>query len=71
MARRLFDADDFADRLSRALAARKLTLRAAADETGVSYPTLSRVQAGWPDLSHENFLKLDHWLAEQEQAVTA
>jgi hypothetical protein len=59
---RLFDADAFALQFLGALTSRGVSLREASAQAGVSYSTLSRVQSGWPDLSHENFLKLSVWM---------
>ncbi len=71
MARRLFDAEAFAEAFQAALTSRGLSLREASALTGVSYPTLSRVKAGWPDLSHENYLKLTAWMAREAQMAAA
>lgn len=62
-ARPKFDAYDFAGRLSEKLAGRPL--RTVAEEAGVSYVTLSRAAKGWPELSHENFLRLSEWLGDR------
>lgn len=44
--------------------------REAAMSAGVAPTTLSRVLNGWADLSHENYLRIEAWLGEQE-AVAA
>ncbi|WP_332772970.1 helix-turn-helix domain-containing protein [Phenylobacterium sp.] len=66
---RLFDAEDFADRVAGAIQARGLTLRQVADESGVSPASLSRIQGGWLDVSHENVLRLEAWMADQTQVA--
>jgi hypothetical protein len=42
-------------------------LRAAAAEAGVSPTTLSRAANGWPELSHENFVRLETWMEGSDQ----
>jgi plasmid maintenance system antidote protein VapI len=64
----LYDAADFGRRLSERMAANRQSQRQAAQVIGVSYSTLSRAVNGWPDLSHENWLRLSAWLdAGQER----
>lgn len=68
----LFDARALARRLGAAIDARPgLSARAAAAEAGVASPSLHRALRGWPDLSHENFLRLERWLAAQQGAQEA
>lgn len=58
----LFDATAFARRLAPAVTAAG-GVRAAAAAAGVSPATVSRACQGWPQLSVENHLRLEAWLA--------
>lgn len=58
---RLFNPEAFGSRVTRALEARGVTLREAADQIGVPKATLHRVtRGGNPDV--ENFLRITAWL---------
>lgn len=63
MTPRLFDAGAFGRRLAERRAANAQSLRQAADAAGVSVATFTRVEGGWDHLSHENYLRLEAWLA--------
>ncbi|PZQ63383.1 MAG: hypothetical protein DI570_09325 [Phenylobacterium zucineum] len=66
----LFDATAFARRLSAAVdvaGGQRATARAA----GVSAATVNRACKGWPDLSHENVLRLEAWMDGQHQEQAA
>lgn len=66
----LFDAYAFAVRLKAAVQ-RVGGMREAERLSGIPVTTFSRVCAVWPALSHENYLRLEQWMAglEQEQAA--
>lgn len=62
----LFNSVEFARELRMALAARPtLADRAAAAEAHVSPATFMRAKNSYADLSHENWLRLQGWLADQ------
>ena len=68
----IFDAGGFGARLQAAADARGLGVREIARATSCSPATVSRALRGWPDLSHENYLRLAHWLdADGEHERTA
>lgn len=58
----LFDSAAFARRLRALLAATGLGVRQAAAQAGVSPSAMSRAASGWPQLSHENVLRLEAWM---------
>ena len=60
-----FDAAAFGGRLQAAAEARGLGVRDIARATSCSPATVSRALRGWPDLSHENYLRLAQWLDAQ------
>lgn len=64
----LFDPYAFAVRV-RAAVQRAGGVRAAEQASGISIATLSRVSRGWAQLSHENYLRLEAWMAGQEEAA--
>lgn len=68
---RAFDAEAFARRLREAQEARDLTVRAIAVEAGCGAATVQRALRGWPDLSHENYLRLTHWLDAHQERTAA
>lgn len=65
----LFNAADFARRLKIQLGDRPA--RQVALAAGVSPATMSRVLSGWPELSHENWLRLERWMQLDQQERTA
>jgi hypothetical protein len=64
---RLFDERAFAQRLQAAIASFP-SMRQAAAAADISHVTMSRAANGWPDLSHENYLRLASWLGQFERA---
>jgi transcriptional regulator with XRE-family HTH domain len=67
---RLIDPVELGDRLRAKRRSQKLSIRQAADETGVSAPTLSRVERGHlPD--SENLLRLARWAGLRIDPATA
>jgi hypothetical protein len=62
----LFDDLAFAKRLRPAVDAAG-GVRAVAAASGASPSTVSRACQGWPQLSHENYLRLTNWLATRER----
>lgn len=68
---RAFDAEAFAARLRQAQEDRGATVRAIAEAAGVGGATVHRALRGWPDLSHENYLRLAHWLDAQQERTAA
>ncbi len=57
-----FDAAAFAKRLRARMDATGLGVRQAAAQAGVSPSAMSRAASGWPQLSHENVLRLEAWM---------
>lgn len=66
----VFDAWAFAARLKPAVAAAGGG-RALAREIDVSHVTISRACRGWPELSHENYLRLSAWLDGRNEEIAA
>lgn len=67
---RLIDPVELGDRLRAKRRSQKLSIRQAAEETGVSAPTLSRVERGHlPD--SENLLRLARWAGLRIDPATA
>ena len=64
---RLFDERAFALRLQARIATFP-SMRQAAADADISHVTMSRAANGWPDLSHENYLRLAAWLGQFDQA---
>lgn len=64
----MFDAYDFARRLTAAVE-RAGGVRAAARATEVSPATISRACRGWAELSVENYLRLNAWMADLQATV--
>lgn len=64
----LFDPYAFAVKV-RAAVQRAGGVRAAERASGISGATISRASHGWPTLSHENYLRLEAWMAEQERVA--
>lgn len=67
----LFDATAFARRLQATVQARGGSGNSAAREAGVDAATFARAMNGNGALSHENFLRLDRWLAAVDLERTA
>ena len=65
----MFDASAFAKRVREHLGDR--STRTAAEQAGVSPATISRACNGHPDLSHENVLRLERWMAGERAGVEA
>lgn len=63
----LFDDRQFAKDLQPVV--QELGMREAARIAGVSPSTISRAAAGWPQLSHENYLRLTKLLAAREEVA--
>jgi len=61
----LFDARSFRRRIGATLAARDVSLRAAADEIRCDYSALSRIFNGRMKPNTEVYLRIQAWLAKQ------
>ena len=63
MAKRLFDADQFATKLRMKIAERGIDMKIAAKEIGCAHSSVSRICNGKsPDV--ENYLRIQKWLTQ-------